>query len=333
MKILLAFSLLLGSATLLAQQTITASFPIVAATQAATPTFSPAAGTYSSTQSVTISDTTPSSTIYYTTNGSTPTTASSTYSGAITVATTQTVQAIATAAGYTQSAVGSAAYTISAGCTLPAVTSQWLAVANANGTGYPGFSDSVGSNPASQSVSADAPTYMASGTFTTPYLTFNGTSDFLNLATSIPDANTTYSFHVMLHLSGSGYLIGGAANSIGWRIYSGDSHEYFYKVGTGAATGAGTKVFSPGSNYGITATYNTSTKAYAFYWDNAGTSNADGSGTASTESYTANISTLMYANSGNWVQVQVTEMDFYNGIWSSTDAATLATYDHCMGYN
>jgi hypothetical protein len=81
-------------------------------TAAATPTFSPAAGNYASTQLVTISDTTAGATIYYTTNGSTPTTGSTQYTGAITVAATETINAIAVASGFTNSAVYSAAYTI-----------------------------------------------------------------------------------------------------------------------------------------------------------------------------------------------------------------------------
>jgi stage V sporulation protein SpoVS len=79
---------------------------------AATPTFSPAAGTYTTAQTVTISDATAGATIYYTTNGATPTTLSTKYTGAITVSTTQTVQAIAVATGFSTSAVGSAKYTI-----------------------------------------------------------------------------------------------------------------------------------------------------------------------------------------------------------------------------
>jgi len=79
---------------------------------AATPTFSVPAGTYSAAQTVTISDTTPGATIYYTTNGSTPTVNSTVYKGAITVSVTETIRAIATATGYSQSAVATAAYTI-----------------------------------------------------------------------------------------------------------------------------------------------------------------------------------------------------------------------------
>jgi arabinogalactan endo-1,4-beta-galactosidase len=85
-------------------------------TTAPAPTFSPAAGTYSTAQSVTISDAISSATIYYTTNGTMPTTASSVYSGAITIPATpgtETIQAIAVASGYTNSSVATAVYTIS----------------------------------------------------------------------------------------------------------------------------------------------------------------------------------------------------------------------------
>lgn len=82
--------------------------------QVATPTFSPVAGSYGSTQSVTISTTTTGDTIRYTTDGSTPDGTSTVYSGAISVASTQTVKAIGIKSGYSNSAVGSAAYTIGA---------------------------------------------------------------------------------------------------------------------------------------------------------------------------------------------------------------------------
>jgi N-acetylneuraminic acid mutarotase len=78
----------------------------------ATPTFGLASGSYSSAQSVTISDATTGATIYYTTNGTTPTTSSTLYSGPIPVSSTETLEAIATASGYTTSAVATATYTI-----------------------------------------------------------------------------------------------------------------------------------------------------------------------------------------------------------------------------
>ncbi len=78
----------------------------------AAPVFSPAQGTYASTQTVSITDSTPGNMIYYTTNGTTPTTNSISYSGPITVSATETIKAIATANGNSQSAVSSAVYTI-----------------------------------------------------------------------------------------------------------------------------------------------------------------------------------------------------------------------------
>jgi hypothetical protein len=84
-----------------------------AAPTATAPTFSPAEGTFSSTQTVTLSDTTPGAVIYYTTNGSTPTTSSAKYAAALTIGTTTTLKAIASATGYYTSAVSSATYDIS----------------------------------------------------------------------------------------------------------------------------------------------------------------------------------------------------------------------------
>jgi hypothetical protein len=78
----------------------------------ARPTFSPASGTYTSSQTVTIGGNLKYVTIYYTTDGSTPTTSSPVYTGPITVSSSETVNAIATQTGWTQSPVSSASYNI-----------------------------------------------------------------------------------------------------------------------------------------------------------------------------------------------------------------------------
>lgn len=86
----------------------------------ATPTFSPAGGNYTSAQTVTISTSTAGSTIRYTVDGSTPTASSTLYSGPISVPTSRTINAIGLKSGLTNSAVGSASYTIGSvptGCT------------------------------------------------------------------------------------------------------------------------------------------------------------------------------------------------------------------------
>lgn len=128
--------------------------------QAATPTFSPAAGTYTSAQTVTISDSTSGATIFYTTNGTTPTTSSTVYSGPITVASTETIEAIAAASGYANSAVASAAYTIA----------------------IPGFGAPSGSQPGSISIVPGATT---GNTATISVVGTNGFSGTVNLACSI----------------------------------------------------------------------------------------------------------------------------------------------------
>ncbi len=80
---------------------------------AAAPTFWPLAGTYSPTQ-ISIADAIANASIYYTTDGSTPTVSSTKYAGAISIAATSTLKAIATASGYSASAVASSAYTVPA---------------------------------------------------------------------------------------------------------------------------------------------------------------------------------------------------------------------------
>ena len=79
------------------------------------PTPSVAPGEYSSTQSVTLATTTDGADIYYTTDGTQPTLSSTKYSSAISVASTQTIKAIAVKSGMIPSDTVSLAYTINGG--------------------------------------------------------------------------------------------------------------------------------------------------------------------------------------------------------------------------
>ncbi len=99
----------------------TIAFKSTSLPTAVKPTFNPVAGTYSTTQTVSISDTTPGNIIHYAINA-TPTATSPVYNGPITVSSTETVEALATASGYTNSAVALATYVIS-NQTKPTVTS------------------------------------------------------------------------------------------------------------------------------------------------------------------------------------------------------------------
>ncbi|MGA3007269.1 MAG: chitobiase/beta-hexosaminidase C-terminal domain-containing protein [Opitutaceae bacterium] len=124
-------------------------------TQVATPTFSVAAGTYTAAQTVAISDSTSGATIYYTTNGNTPTTSSTVYSGAISVSSTMTIEAMAAKSGDTNSAVASATYTITTGGGTTVAT--------------PTFSVAAGTYTAAQTVAISDSTSGA-----TIYYTTNG---------------------------------------------------------------------------------------------------------------------------------------------------------------
>jgi len=80
---------------------------------AAPPSFSVAAGAYATPQQVGLGDSTSGATIYYTTDGTTPTTSSTAYKGTpIAVSQSVTINAMAAASGYTNSAVASATYAI-----------------------------------------------------------------------------------------------------------------------------------------------------------------------------------------------------------------------------
>ena len=79
----------------------------------AAPSISLASGTYVGNQEVTISDATAGSTIYYTTDGTVPTASSPVYSGALSIAVSSTIQAIAVV-GDSQSSISSSTLTITA---------------------------------------------------------------------------------------------------------------------------------------------------------------------------------------------------------------------------
>jgi hypothetical protein len=85
--------------------------------QAATPQFSVAAGAVNSGTSLTITDATTGAAIYYCTTTGSSCTPSTQYTGALTISSAETVEAYATASGYSQSATNSATYTI-----VPALT-------------------------------------------------------------------------------------------------------------------------------------------------------------------------------------------------------------------
>jgi Chitobiase/beta-hexosaminidase C-terminal domain len=137
------------------------------------PAISPAAGSFTSTQTVTITDTTPGAAIFYTTNGATPTGSSTPYSGPITVATSETIQAIALASGYPDSSIASAAYIVN----LPAAAA-------------PSFTPGAGTYTSLQSVTLSDTTPAASIYYTTDGTTPTINSSLYRAAISISATQT-----------------------------------------------------------------------------------------------------------------------------------------------
>lgn len=99
---------------------------------AATPTFSPAAGAITFPTNVTIASASATA-IYYTTDGSTPTTGSTLYSAPVAISSVLTLKALAVRTGYTNSAIGSAAYTQTPSANL---TGLVLTPSSGTTTGY-----------------------------------------------------------------------------------------------------------------------------------------------------------------------------------------------------
>jgi glucosylceramidase len=143
---------------------------------AGAPTFSPAAGTFSAAQSVSLSDSTAGASIHYTTDGTTPSSASTLFSSAtpIAVNSTTTIQAIAVASGYLNSAIGSATYTIN----LPAAAA-------------PTFSPAPGSYTTAQSVSLADTTIGAAIYYTIDGATPTANSTRFTTGTPISVSTTT----------------------------------------------------------------------------------------------------------------------------------------------
>ncbi|GBU26688.1 hypothetical protein R84B8_00198 [Treponema sp. R8-4-B8] len=139
----------------------------------ATPTANPAEGVYINTQSVTLSSTTEGAAIYYTTDGTAPSATSGTLFSAstpISITTTTTIKAIAVKAGWNDSSVFTATYTIQTPIELTAadkwfdgslsstVKEQWFKFTATAATQYIHFQPGTLTSATVQLYSADTTT-------------------------------------------------------------------------------------------------------------------------------------------------------------------------------
>ncbi len=158
--------------------------------QAAAPVISPAGKSFTGTLPVTITDSTPNASIFYSTTG-TATTSSTPYAGPITVNTTETISAIASAPSFLQSPASSQTYTLQTQTLMP----TFLLTPGAYST-----TQSVGLSDASPTptiyYAINGPASTSSTPYTTPIAvsqseTINAIATSPSLSVS-PQASATY---------------------------------------------------------------------------------------------------------------------------------------------
>jgi hypothetical protein len=207
------------------------------------PTFSPAAGSYSGSQAVTMTSATSGATIRYTIDGTTPTPTHGTlYAGAVTVAATTTLRAIAYTGSLSSSTVTSGVYTIGPFAAAPT------------------FTPAGGTYATAQNVTMATATSGASIHYTTDGTVPSDTVGTLYSGPVTLTASTT--------LQAVAYKTGVANSAVTNQGYN-----------IGAA--AGTPTFSPaGGTYaaGQTVTLNTTTPGGTIYFTTDGTSPTSTSG-------------------------------------------------------
>jgi hypothetical protein len=157
------------------------------------PTFSEGTGTYLGTQTVTLSDTTSGATIFYTLDGSQPGTSAGgstqQYSGPLTVSSSETIKALATASGMTTSATTSATYTIESQVVTPAfspgqgtyTSAQTVSISTTSGATI--YYTTNGSTPTTSSTVYSGPITVSASETLKAYATKSGYFDS-NVATA-----------------------------------------------------------------------------------------------------------------------------------------------------
>ena len=176
---------------------------------AVAPVIFPNGGTFNTAQSVTLSSATNSASIYYTLDGSTPTTASTPFTGPITLSADTTVRAIASAPNYVQSGITSATFTFTG--QAPSVTFT-PASGSYNSAQRVVLSDSDAS--ASIYYTTDGSTPSASSTLYTGQITVNASMTINAIAVDplLQNSNASVASYE-IQVTGSSINFGGGFSS------------------------------------------------------------------------------------------------------------------------
>ena len=287
----------------------------------ATPTFNPAAGTYLGTQTVSLNDSTSGATIFYTLDGSQPGTSAGgstqQYSGTpLTVSSTETIKALATASGMTTSGTASATYTIESQVATPT------------------FSPAAGSYSSAQTV-----TISTTSSGATIYYTTNGSTPTTSStvysgpitvsATETLKAIAAESGYFNSNVATAAYTIGsGGGGGIGFG--SGFTAGSMILNGKAAITGTALSLTTTSPTFQVaSAWYPTALNVQKFTTNftfqlSAGSPTADGFTFAIQNNSTAAIGgsggNLGYGTIGNSAAVK---FDLYNNAGEGTDSTGL----------
>jgi hypothetical protein len=150
----------------------------------------------------------------------------------------------------------------------------------------------------------------------------------------IPSSVTQYTFVAygvnFSTLSGTQTLFGGYSSAyLAWRT---NTVQYLITYG-GAAIGTGTPTLSSGTPYTLALTSDSVAAQAKFYICSGGTCTQDGTGVTTNDPPSTPIYYLGWEEGNNtFLNGSLPELDFYQGIYNSTNLSEVATYSRaCYG--
>jgi hypothetical protein len=206
------------------------------------PVITPGSSTFATSVTVSITDANAGATIFYTTNGTTPTTSSAIYHGPLVVSTNETITAIASAAGFVQSAASSATYTSS---TLPANPVFSLAAGTYTGTQTLAITESKAGTTIYYTVDGGAPT-TSSLVYTGP-LTISASQIVQAIAVAPgPSTSSVTSASYIIQPTGTFNFSGGFALAQGPIKFNGstDLDDFRLQLTSGGSNQAGSAFYA-----------------------------------------------------------------------------------------